>query len=70
MEHIPAKVRMMYYMPALEEGKYPFAGFSREECAAFLDRSAELAVHAIEEVRSLLDSFYPLYPPSASGCLF
>ena len=51
---IPAKIRMMYYMPAPEEGKYPFVGFSREECASFLDRSVELAVHAIAEVRSLL----------------
>ena len=52
---IPAKIRMMYYMPTLEEGKYPFVGFSREECASFLDRSVELAVRAIAEVRSLLD---------------
>ena len=53
--HIPAKIRMMYYMPTLEEGKYPFVGFSREECASFLDRSIELTVRAIAEVRSLLD---------------
>ncbi len=53
---IPAKIRMMYYMPTLEEGKYPFVGFSREECAAFLDRSVDLAVRAIEETRSLMDN--------------
>ena len=52
---IPTKVKMMYYMPTLEEGKYPFVGFSREEYAEFLDNSVELAVHAIEEARSLLD---------------
>ena len=53
---IPAKIRMMYYMPTREEGKYPFVGFSREECAAFLDRSVDLAVRAIEETRSLMDN--------------
>jgi len=42
-------------MPTREEGKYPFVGFSREECAAFLDCSVDLAIRAIEETRSLLD---------------
>ena len=39
----------------MEEGKYPFVGFSREEYAEFLDNSVELAIHAIEEARFLLD---------------
>ncbi|MCR5332001.1 MAG: hypothetical protein K6E62_12575 [Lachnospiraceae bacterium] len=46
---ISAKVKMMYYMPTLEEGKYPFVGFSREEYAGFLENAVEKAVRTIEE---------------------
>lgn len=52
---IPAKVKMMYYIPTLEEGKYPFVGFSREEYAGFLDRAVEKAVHAIEEASGIMN---------------
>lgn len=51
---IPAKVKMMYYMPTLEEGKYPFVGFSREEYAEFLDNAVELAVGGIEEAQRII----------------
>ena len=51
---IPAKVKMMYYLPALEEGKYPFVGFSREEYAGFLERAVEQAVHAIEDASGII----------------
>lgn len=51
---IPAKVRMMYYMPTLEEGTYPFVGYSREEYAGFLDSAVDLSVKAIEEADRML----------------
>ena len=51
---IPAKVKMMYYIPTLEEGKYPFVGFSREEYAGFLVRAAEQAVSAIEDASGII----------------
>ncbi|MCR5323659.1 MAG: hypothetical protein K6E85_10370 [Lachnospiraceae bacterium] len=46
---IPMKVKMMFYMPTLEEGRYPFVGFSREEYAGFIDRAVELCINAINE---------------------
>ena len=36
---IPMKVKMMYYMPTLEEGRNSFVGFSREEYEGFLERA-------------------------------
>ena len=51
---IPAKVKQMYYMPALEGGKYPFVIFSREECAGFFSRTVELVTDAIEETSNIL----------------
>lgn len=45
---IALKVPMMYYMPTLEEGQYPFVAFSREEYEGFLDRAVELVVDAIK----------------------
>lgn len=47
---IPKKVEMMYYMPTLEEGKYPFVGYSREEYCHFLQQSVEKVVRGIEEL--------------------
>ncbi len=44
---IPAKVKMMYYLPSAEKGKYPFVVFSRDECEAFLDRAVNAVVNAI-----------------------
>lgn len=46
---ISMKVPMMYYMPTLDEGRYPFVAFSREEYYEFLDRAVELVVEAIQE---------------------
>ena len=45
---IPMKVKMMYYMPTLEEGRYPFVGFSREEYEGFLERAVNNVINAIE----------------------
>ncbi len=47
---IPMKIKLMYYMPTLEEGKYPFIGFSREEYYGFLERAVENVVNAIKEM--------------------
>ena len=47
---IPMKIKMMYYMPELEEGKYPFVGFSREEYAGFVNRAVELCIDRLTEV--------------------
>ena len=47
---IPMKIKLMYYMPTLEEGKYPFFGFSREEYCGFLERAVENVVNAIREM--------------------
>lgn len=47
---IPMKIKLMYYMPTLEEGKYPFVGFSREEYCGFLERAVENVVNAIREM--------------------
>ena len=44
---IAMKVPMMYYMPTLEEGQYPFVAFSREEYEGFLDRAVDMVVEAI-----------------------
>jgi len=50
---IPRKVKMMYYMPTPEEGKYPFVGFSREEYEGFLKCAVNNVINAIEDfVRS------------------
>lgn len=46
---ISMKVPLMYYMPTLDEGRYPFVAFSREEYYEFLDRAVELVVEAIQE---------------------
>ena len=35
-------------MPTLEEGKYPFVGFSREEYEGFLERAVNNVINAIE----------------------
>ena len=51
---IPTKVKMMYYMPTLEESRYPFVGFSREEYIGFLDRAVELSINAIGQAKELL----------------
>ena len=51
---IAAKIKMMYYMPSLEEGKYPFVGFSRNEYQGFLDRAVELSIIAIQETESMI----------------
>ena len=48
---IPAKIKLMYYMPEPEKGRFPFVGFSREEYNDFLDRAARLSVGAIKEAR-------------------
>ena len=45
---IPAKIRMMYYMPDADEDPYSFIGFSREECSDFLERAAEIVTKEIE----------------------
>lgn len=47
---IPMKIKFMYYMPTLEEGKYPFIGFSRNEYCGFLERAVENVVNAIKEM--------------------
>lgn len=47
---IPMKIKLMYYTPTLEEGKYPFIGFSREEYYGFLERAVENVVNAIKEM--------------------
>ncbi len=47
---IPMKIKLMYYMPILEEGKYPFIGFSRDEYCGFLERAVENVVNAIKEM--------------------
>ena len=52
---IPMKVKMMYYMPTLEEGRYPFVGFSREEYTGFIDRAVKLSIKAIEEAEEVLN---------------
>ena len=44
---IPMKVKMMYYLPALEEGQYPFVGFTREEYNGFIDRAVEQSIKAV-----------------------
>lgn len=46
---IPTKIKLMYYMPTLEERDYPFIGFSREEYCGFLERAVEHVVNAIKE---------------------
>lgn len=46
---IPMKVKMMYYMPTLEEGRYPFVGFSREEYEDFLECAVNNVINAIED---------------------
>ena len=53
---IPAKVKMMYYLPSLEEGMYPFTGFSRNEYVSFLDSAAAKSIDAITETERLLQS--------------
>ena len=45
---IPMKVKMMYYMPTLEEGRNSFVGFSREEYEGFLERAVNHVINAIE----------------------
>ena len=52
---IPQKIKMMYYIPALEEGKYPFVGFSRIEYQGVLDRAVELSIIAIQETESKIN---------------
>ena len=47
---IPMKVKMMYYMPTQEEGRYPFVGFSREEYEGFLERAVNIVINAIETI--------------------
>ena len=44
---IPTKVKMIYYMPTLEMGRYPFIAFTRDEYNGFLDRAVENVVKAI-----------------------
>ena len=53
---IPAKIKMMYYLPTLEAGKYPFIGFSREEYTNFLDSAVAKSIDAITETERLLQS--------------
>ncbi len=50
---IPLKIKMMYYIPTLEESRYPFVGFSREECRGFVERAVELCIKAIGEAEGL-----------------
>lgn len=45
------KAKYMYYMPEVEERKYPFVMFTREEYAEFLDRSVELVVKALQKTK-------------------
>ena len=52
---IPAKVKLMYYMPSLEEGPFPFMAFSREEYTGFLDRAVMLSTTAIEAAKRSWD---------------
>lgn len=47
---IPMKVKLMYYMPTLERGQYPFVGFSREEYNDFLEIVVRKVVTAIKEI--------------------
>ena len=42
------KGKKMYYMPELEEGRYPFVGFSREEYEAFLGSAVKNVINSIE----------------------
>ncbi len=53
---IPLKIKMMYYIPTLEESRYPFVGFSREECRGFVERAVELCIKAIGEAKELFDA--------------
>lgn len=53
---IPAKIKMMYYLPTLEADKYPFIGFSREEYTNFLDSAVTKSIDAITETERLLQS--------------
>ena len=52
---IGAKVNIMYYMPTLEEGQYPFVAFSRDEYMSFLDRAVMLAIDSIEDAKNIID---------------
>lgn len=52
---IGTKVKIMYYMPTLEEGQYPFVAFSRDEYMSFLDRAVMLAIDSIEDAKNIID---------------
>ncbi len=49
---IPAKIKLMYYMPTLEEGRYPFVGVSRTEYMCFLDSAVAKSIAAITETEN------------------
>ncbi len=61
---IPAKIKMMYYIPTLEESMYPFAGFSREEYMNFLDSAVARSVDAITETEEKVFKFRSIYDHS------
>lgn len=62
---IPTKIKMMYYMPAPEEGQYPFMSFSKEEYCTFLDRSVRKVVEAI--VSKLKPTFTSVWEMNEDG---
>lgn len=45
------KVKQVYYTPLIEERKYPFLAFTREEYLGVLDRAVELSVEALKKIR-------------------
>ena len=58
---IPAKIKMMYYMPVYEAGPFLFVGFSREEYQDFLDQAVQLSVRAIEEAKERIMADPPMF---------
>ena len=48
---IPLKAKYMYYMPEVEERKYPFVMITRDEYAEYLDRSVALVVKALQKTK-------------------
>lgn len=51
---IPAKIKLMYYLPSLDGGKYPFIGFSRDEYTSFLDSAVAKSINAITDTERLV----------------
>ena len=45
------------YLPSLEEGMYPFVGFSRSEYMSFLDSAVAKSIDAITETERLLQNY-------------